>query len=111
MAEAGTIAGIARAAVCGAVAHAGVVVAAGTAANASVALVARRAAFARTGVGHSIAGNAVVYIQHFVDRCICSGRYPCAVACLAAVAIPIGPARTHAFGAHAVQSLAASVCF
>ena len=73
MAQAGTVASVAHAAVCGAVAHLGVVVATGTAAHAGIALIACRAAFSGTCVGDGIAGNAVVHIKHLVDRGIGSG--------------------------------------
>ena len=107
MTQAGTIAGVARAAVCGAVAHFGVVVTTGTAAHAGIALIARRAAFPSPCVGYGIAGNAVVNIKHFVDGSISRGRYPGSVASLTAVAVAAGSARAHALRAHAVKRLTA----
>ena len=108
--EAGTIAGIAYAAICGAVTHFVAVVAACTAAQAGIAFIARRAAFSGTCVGNRVAGDAVVYIKHFVDGCIGRGGHPCAVAGFTTVAVAVGTARAHAFGfTHAVKRLASRV--
>ena len=110
MTEAGTVAGIADAAVGGAVAHLVAVVAACTAAQAGIAFIARCAAFSGACVGNRVAGDAVVYIKHFVDGCIGRGWHPCAVAGFAAVAVAVGTARAHAFGfTHAVKRLAPRV--
>ena len=108
--EAGTIAGIAYAAVCRAVAHLGAVVAARAAAHASIALIACAAAFSSTGIGHGVAGDAVVHIKHLVDGCIGRGRYPCSVTGFTAVAVAVCTAGAHAFGfTHAVKRLAPRV--
>ena len=67
MAQAGTIAGIAYAAVCGAVAHLGAVVATCTAAKASIAFITGGAAFSGTCVGYGVTADAIMNVQHLVD--------------------------------------------